>query len=140
MCYPGLNSSSKMHLFRSICQTTLMYGVECLNISSKHVNILNSAQGSVVKHVHVHVSGLSVRARHTALLQDVCVYFTQMYISSGIRVPGSLVVIEFGVSPLYINHNFSPPTYESNGVVDSLRAMLLSENYVKPWYICLSSS
>ena len=65
MCYPGLNSSSKMHLFRAVCQPTLMYGVECLNISSKHVNILNSAQGSVVKHM----SGLSVRAGHTALLQ-----------------------------------------------------------------------
>ena len=36
-------------------------------------------------------------------------YFTQMYISSGIRVPGSLVarVIEFGASPLYLNHNLS---------------------------------
>ena len=65
MCYPGLNSSSKMHLFRSVYQPTLMYCVECLNISSKHVHIRNSAQGSVVKHV----SGLSVRARHTALLQ-----------------------------------------------------------------------
>ena len=128
MCYPGLNSSSKMHLFRSVCQPTLMYGVKCLtSSSSKHVHILNSAQGSVVKHV----SGLSVRARHTALLQaldiyqagdyikkstlslynricsqdspthDLCMYFTQMYISSGIRVPGSLVdrVIDFGASP-----------------------------------------
>ena len=70
-----------------------------------------------------------------ALLSSLCVYFTQMYISSGIRVPGSLVdrVIEFGASPLYLNHNFSPPANEPNGVVDSLRAMLLSENYVKPW-------
>ena len=145
MCYSGLNSSSKMHLFRSVCQPTLMYGVECLNISSKHVHILNSAQGSVVKHVPV----LSVRARHTALLQaldisqagdhikkstlslynricsqdsptrDLCMYFTQMYISSGIRVPGSLVdiaVIAFGASPLCINHNFIPPTNEPSGV------------------------
>ena len=47
MCYPGLNFSSKMHLFRSVCQPTLMYGVECLNISSKRVNILNWGEACV---------------------------------------------------------------------------------------------
>ena len=36
--------------------------------------------------------------------RDLCVYFTQMYISSGIRVPGSLVdrVIGFCASPLSV--------------------------------------
>ena len=47
MCYPGLNFSSKMHLFRSVCQPILMYGVECLNISSKRVNILNWGEACV---------------------------------------------------------------------------------------------
>ena len=35
MRYPGLSSSTKSHLFRSVCQPTLMYGVECFNVTSK---------------------------------------------------------------------------------------------------------
>ena len=53
MRYPGLSSSTKSHLFRSVCQPTLMYGVECLNVTSKNSNDLNSAQGSVIKHIYV---------------------------------------------------------------------------------------
>ena len=51
MRYPGLSSSTKSHLFRSVCQPTLMYGVECLIVTSKNINDLNSAQGSVTMYV-----------------------------------------------------------------------------------------
>ena len=35
MCYPGLNTSSKTHLYRTVCKPSLMYGVECINTTKK---------------------------------------------------------------------------------------------------------
>ena len=51
MCYPGLNTSSKTHLFRTVCKPSLMYGVACINTTKKHLNNLNSAQGFIIKNV-----------------------------------------------------------------------------------------
>ena len=149
MRYPGLSSSTKSHLFRSVCQPTLMYGVECLNVTSKNINDLNSAQGSVIKHV----CGLSKRARHSALMQALDVTSAADYVkkstislynrtcainifmSDNVRIPGTLVdrVLGLGACPLSIYNKYTPIQSKKSGLVDSIRAMLLTENFIKPW-------
>ena len=38
MCYPGLNSVSKSHLYKSIGLPTLCYGLESINITDKQMH------------------------------------------------------------------------------------------------------
>jgi len=37
MSYPGLNTKSKVHLYKTICLPTLLYGVDCLSVSVNNV-------------------------------------------------------------------------------------------------------
>ena len=164
MCYPGLNTSSKTHLFRTVCKPSLMYGVECINTTKKHINNLNSAQGFIIKNV----CGLSKRSHHSAVLQaldivsaqesvkkatttmynrlcstdsptrNLAIYLASLYLSDGIRVPGTIVdrLVNMGADPLpIINVSSLGPTNlrSTDGVVDSLRSLLLNDNYIKPW-------
>ena len=47
---PCLNTVSKVHLYNTICQPTLlMCGFECLAINDKCVNGMQCAQGSIMK-------------------------------------------------------------------------------------------
>ena len=127
MCYPGLNTVSKVHLYKTICQPTLMYGSECLAINDKCVNGMQSAQGSIMKQV----CGLGKRSHHSALLQaldiphastyindnvkslftrvcstdsptrDVCIHFINLFITESLIVPGTLIarIVKMGISP-----------------------------------------
>ena len=164
MSYPGLNTASKVHLFKSICQPTLMYGTECLDLNTKCINSIQSAQGSVMKQV----CGLGKRSHHSAILQaleithasthindstkslfkricstdsptrDVCIYFMNLFIVDRVLVPGTLIdrIVKMGISPtslLQSNVKQSSQTFTADGLVDSLRAMLYNDNYIKPW-------
>ena len=163
MAYPGLNTLSKTHLYKTICKPTLMYGIESLNISNKCVKELQSTQGFIMKQV----CGLSKRSHHSGLLQAVkvesanvyinnatktlfrrlcatdsttrnlCIHFLNKYIMHGTLIPGTIIdrIVGMGVSPSSLlsdkcsSHKYLP----ADGLVDSLRAMLLSDNYIKPW-------
>ena len=164
MPYPGLNTNSKVHLFKTICQPTLMYGVESLDLSNKCVNSIQSTQGCIMKQV----CGLSKRSRHSAILQalditpasvyindstkslfsricttdsptrDLCIYFMNLFIVDNVLVPGTLVdrIVKMGISPtslLCSKVKHSSHQYTPDGLVDSLRAMLYNDNYIKPW-------
>ena len=142
MCYPGLNTVSKVHLYKTICQPTLMYGSECLAINDKCVNGMQSAQGSIMKQV----CGLGKRSRHSALLQaldipharDVCIHFINLFITESLIVPGTLIarIVKMGISPtslLQCNNKRSSQTKVNDGLVDSLSAILYNDNYIKPW-------
>ena len=37
MSYPVLNTLNKVNLFKSICRPTLMYGVDCLNLTKNNL-------------------------------------------------------------------------------------------------------
>ena len=63
MSYPGLNTS-KRFLYKSICLPTLIYGMECVNLSNQNKKAINSAQGSIVKNM----CGLGKRSHHINLL------------------------------------------------------------------------
>ena len=64
-CYPGLNTSSKVHLYKTICHPTLSYGMDSLNVKNKCIKQLESTQGCVIKQV----CGLNKRAHHSSLLR-----------------------------------------------------------------------
>jgi hypothetical protein len=64
MSYPGLHASVKSYLWKSIGAPTLLYGTDCIPLSSNNVKDLVSTQGSIVKNV----LGLSKRSHHSNLL------------------------------------------------------------------------
>ena len=51
MCYPGIISDAKSYLYRSICQPTLMYGLDAINLSAHMLKKLQNTQGSIIKRV-----------------------------------------------------------------------------------------
>ena len=164
MSYPGLNTTSKRFLYKSICLPTLIYGMECVNLSNQNKKAINSAQGSIVKNM----CGIGKRSHHTNLLQamnlddvttvienqtmsvfkricshesptqNLCLHLLSQYITHGIRIQGTTVdrVLNYGVSPIDILCNSVHARHDSvtnDGVVDSLRMVLHSEHFIKPW-------
>ena len=114
------------------------YSAECLALSKKSSETLQSSQGGVMKQV----CGLGKRSRHSALLEamnippvrtkiqentismykricsvnsstrDVCISLLNMYISDKIVIPGTLVerIVKMGLSPIdIINNGVKPP-------------------------------
>ena len=65
MCYPGLATDAKVHLWKMICLPTLIYGSDALHMDKSDLQRLNSAQGCAIKSL----LGLGKRAHHTKLLQ-----------------------------------------------------------------------
>jgi len=63
MCYPGLASETKSHLFKTICQPTLMYGLDPVPISNAMVKQLENTQGAIMKRV----CGIPKRSHHLLL-------------------------------------------------------------------------
>ena len=49
MCYPGLASDTKSYLFKTICQPTLMYGLDAISVSDASIRKMDSTQGSIMK-------------------------------------------------------------------------------------------
>ena len=116
MSYPGLNTNSKVHLYKTICQPTLMYGLDCLSLTKRNIDDVQATQGRIMKHV----CGLGKRSRHSALLhalgisnagnvisectkslfnricstdsptRDLCFYFINLYARGVIYATGSL--------------------------------------------------
>ena len=127
MSYPGLNTKSKVHLYKTICLPTLIYGMDCLSLSVNNVAKIQSAQGNIMKYV----CGLSKRSHHSSFLQalgvvdantlindynksvftrifqndsptrNLCVYFIDLFITHNILIPGTLVnrIVDMGISP-----------------------------------------
>jgi hypothetical protein len=65
MLYPGASTDVQSHLFNHICQPTLTYGLDCINISQNEIVKLDSAQGKLIKQS----LGLSKRSHNTQVLQ-----------------------------------------------------------------------
>ena len=141
MSYPGLNTNSKVHLYKTICQPTLMYGLDCLSLTKRNIDDVQVTQGRIMKHV----CGLGKRSRHSALLhalgisnagnvisectkslfnricstdsptRDLCFYFINLYVYKGILFPGTLVhrLVNLGVSPssLVLSYSKSSSQY-----------------------------
>ena len=67
MCYPGLSTEVKAHLWRSVCVPSLTYGLECFSLTANDIKKLESAQGCLIKQV----MGIGKRYHHTPLLKSM---------------------------------------------------------------------
>ena len=155
MSYPGLNTNSKVHLYKTICQPTLMYDLDCLSLTKRNIEDVQSTQGRIIKYV----GALGKRACHMALLQAIGIsnagnvisectkslfhricstdsptrdlfYSINLYVYKGILFPGTLVhrLVHLGVSPssLLLSYSKSSNQYIcDNGLVDYLRVIQL---------------
>ena len=81
MSYPGLDTLNKVNLFKSICRPTLMYGVDCLNISKNNLKDIQSTQGFVMKHV----CRLSKRAHHSDILKALDIDNASVLINNSMK-------------------------------------------------------
>ena len=125
MLYPGASTDVQSYLFKSICQPTLTYGADCVNITDNDILKLDSAQCKLIKQS----LGLSKRSHNTELLRalkikrgndivdrnitslfhrihvctrTLCVFNLSQYVLYGVLTPGSLLdrVVRSGHSPI----------------------------------------
>ena len=64
-CYPGLSTEAKTYLWQSVGICSLTYGMDCINLTRKNLQELESAQGCLVKQS----LGLSKFSHHTSLVK-----------------------------------------------------------------------
>jgi hypothetical protein len=159
--YPGASTDVQMYLYSHICQPTLTYGLDCLNLTQNDVSKLDSVQGKFIKQC----LGLSKRSHNTQLLEalnvrkvsqiyekscislynrigkvstparDLLLYSLSRYVLYGEVVPGTLLstVISKGYSPVKCLFNVPEAVrpMQCDGHVDSLRYLLYHENFIK---------
>jgi hypothetical protein len=70
MCYPGLSSDVKAHIWRSVCLPTLLYGCESVCLREPELRKMESTQGKLIKQV----LGLSKRSHTSHLIQALDIY------------------------------------------------------------------
>ena len=163
MCYPGVMSDTKSYLFRTICQPTLLYGLDAVDLNKNMMKKLENAQGGIMKRV----CGIPKRSHHTQLLQalnissvnnmlvksvtslytrifkvnsplrDLCVYDLTTFMASGITVPGTIThrLTQLGLSPVECAFTKYVPRHSMyrDGVIDSLSQLIHCANFIKPW-------
>ena len=64
MCYPGLCSEAKSHIWKTVCSPVLTYGLECVHINKTGINKMESMQGRCIKEA----MGIPNRSHHSDLL------------------------------------------------------------------------
>ena len=65
MSYPGAAPEVQAHLYKSICQPVLTYGIECMSYSKDQFRRMESTQGRLIKQC----LGLSKSSHNTAMLK-----------------------------------------------------------------------
>ena len=65
MSYPGAAPEVQAHLYKSICQPVLTYGMECMSNSKGQFRKMESIQGRLIKQC----LGLSKRSHNSAVLK-----------------------------------------------------------------------
>ena len=128
--YPGASVNVQSYLYKHICQPSLTYGLECINIPDKDLQNLNTVQGKLIKQS----LGLSKYSHNTQLLEAISItgksvtdivarntvglyhrkykvvsptrtinfYLMSLYLLNGTLVPGSLLerIVRYGYSPI----------------------------------------
>ena len=130
MSYPGADVSIKKHLWATICQPTLLYGMECVELSKTILSQLETIQSN-----HIEQSlGLNRSARSSYILDSLqlprvksvlskkCSTFYHSifqndtptaelnyillarYVASGQLIEGTLIhkIVNFGLSPISV--------------------------------------
>ena len=65
MCYPGVMSNTKSYLFRTIGQSTLVYGRDAVDLNNNMMKQLENGIAGMIKRVCC----IPKRSHHTQLLQ-----------------------------------------------------------------------
>ena len=128
--YPGVNSDVKAYLWKSVCQPTLSYGCETINMNKSNIINLETCQGIIslskaqesvnFQEVHIYYmlweyEKLMTLLYKTQLLfgteylninsptRRLCSFLYDKYMSTGIAIPGTLVhrLTYSGMSPAY---------------------------------------
>ena len=72
MLYPGASPDVQSYLFKRICQPTITYGADCMNITDKDIGKLDSVQGQLLKQS----LGLSKRSHNRII---TCLKYSAYY-------------------------------------------------------------
>ena len=126
--YPGASPGVQSYLFKRICQPTITYGADCMNITDKDMGRLDSVQGQLLKQS----LGLSKRSHNSELLhalnipritdivdrnvcslfnricnvnspsRNICMFYLSQYVLYGKLTQGTLLhrVVRSSQSPL----------------------------------------
>ena len=162
MAFPGCDANVKTYMWNTICQPTLLYGFDAICVSASSVKKLKSVQSSLIKQslglskrskstnmLHamgitkvedkIKLSTASLFKRIFAIespVKQLSSHFLSMYITHGKLYPGTIVerLVSYGLSPTMCAFNkFYLPTEPGCGVVDSLRHLLMHQNFIKPY-------
>lgn len=135
MAYPGADVTVKTHIWKTICQPVLLYGMECTHLSATSMQQLETSQGNLIKqslglckiartsHL-LHSMGIynisdMVKKRYTTLyrslfsLDNSCtmlnVNMLSQFLLSGCLFKGTLLsnIIQLGLSPIDLLMNSS---------------------------------
>ena len=126
--YPGASPVVQAYLYKHVCQPSLTYGLDCMNVSDRDICKLDSTQGKLIKQS----LGLSKRSHNSQVLQALGIkpisdivskntkslyyricntdspsrsllfHFLSQYILFGTLVQGSLLhtIVKQGISPI----------------------------------------
>lgn len=163
MAYPGLATEVKTYIWNSMCQPILLYGMNCINLNRNSLKKLETTQCNLLKQslgfgkysrssdllqaLHVTKIDRSVKIQSIKLLnqiyqvnspiQDLCSHLISLYAYDGTVIPGTLVsrIINYGLSPVLCCFNRLKVCNDlaQSGTVDSLKHLLMHENFIKPY-------
>ena len=152
MSYPGLDSMTKAHLWRTVCNPSLVYGCDSFSLSNRDVQKLESTQANLLKQA----LGLRKRSHHSNLLQalhvqkvsdvitkntlslyyriftvdtptrDLCTELLNMYITKGKIIDGTILsrVRNSGHSPVLAAFNKCNLPHNYHSVEDGVVSSL----------------
>ena len=155
LCYPGLSTKIKSHMWNSYGEPSLIYGTDCLTLSQKELSNLQTTQSNLLKMI----MGLSKRARSSNLIKAMglknidelilinkCKLLHRIFLTPSVtrdfytEVLNSNVkartlvsdVMSYQIDPIQTLIKVPKLASVDNGVVDSLKYMLFNDNYNIP--------
>ena len=162
--YPGgLATDVKLHLWKTMGQPVLTSGLETIPLSGKHLNTLESIQGSILKKI----LGFPKRSHHSRLVlacntkpmshiikqntlslwqrifrvdspaRTLCAQRLAKYILTGCYTPNTLIARVLRCNVPLVKCLFQADRdachTQRDGVVDSIRYLIMNEQFLKPY-------
>ena len=136
----SLNISNKCVKELQSIQGFIMKQVCALSKRSHHSGLLKAVN---IESANVYINNATKTlfrrlCATDSITRNLCLHFClNKYIMHSTLIPGTIIdrIVGMGISPSSLlsdkcsSHKYLP----ADGLVDSLRAMLLSDNYIKPW-------
>ncbi|KAK2177349.1 hypothetical protein NP493_604g01048 [Ridgeia piscesae] len=163
LLYPGATPDVQAYLYKCIRQPTLTYGLECMGSTAIQMRRLESVQGRLIKqslglsklsHNTAFFKALNIEKIKDIVNRNVLSLYNRIFkVESPARrlmqhllsrficydktVPGTLLgrVVSMGETKRAFNSQHVPKTSVTNndGLVDSIRHLLFTDNFTKPY-------